>query len=55
MALRGRDALVAAEKVGGPKCRKMVGAAQVAGFRTDVKLNRIAEELTRSLQVGCQL
>ena len=33
----------------------MVGAAQAVGFRTDVKLNRIAEELRRSLQVGCKL
>jgi Zn-dependent protease with chaperone function/uncharacterized tellurite resistance protein B-like protein len=30
----------------------MVGAAQAVGFRTDVKLNRIAEEIRRSLQTG---
>ncbi|MFB3852567.1 MAG: M48 family metallopeptidase [Vicinamibacterales bacterium] len=30
----------------------MVGAAQSVGFRTDVKLNRMAEELRRSLQRG---
>lgn len=35
--------------------RIMVQAAQAVGFRTDVKLNRIAEELRRSLQVGCKL
>ncbi len=33
----------------------MVGAAQAVGFRTDVKLNRIAEELRRSLQLGCKV
>jgi hypothetical protein len=33
----------------------MVGATQAAGFRTDVKLNRIAEELRRSLQHGCKV
>jgi hypothetical protein len=33
----------------------MVGAAQAVGFRTDVKLNRIAEELRRSLQIGCKV
>ena len=33
----------------------MVGAAQAVGFRTDVKLNRIAEELRRSLQLGCKM
>lgn len=31
----------------------MVKAAQAVGFRTDIKLNRIVEELRRSLQVGC--
>lgn len=30
----------------------MVGAAQSSGFRTDVKLNRIAAQLKRSLQAG---
>lgn len=30
----------------------MVGAAQSVGFRTDVKLNRIAEEIRRSMQLG---
>lgn len=30
----------------------MVGAAQSVGFRTDVKLNRMAEELRRSMQRG---
>jgi len=33
----------------------MIKAAQSVGFRTDVKLNRIAEELRRSLQVGCRV
>lgn len=33
----------------------MIKAAQAVGFRTDVKLNRIAEELRQSLQVGCKL
>ena len=33
----------------------MVGAAQAVGFKTDVKLNRIAEGLRRSLQVGYKL
>lgn len=32
----------------------IVGAAQAVGFRTDVKLNRIAETLRRSLQIGFQ-
>jgi Zn-dependent protease with chaperone function/uncharacterized tellurite resistance protein B-like protein len=30
----------------------MVGAAQAVGFRADVKLNRMAEEIRRSLQTG---
>ena len=30
----------------------IVGAAQSVGFRTDVKLNKMAEGLRRSLQVG---
>ncbi len=30
----------------------MVGAAQSVGFKTDVKLNRMAEDLRRSLQIG---
>jgi Zn-dependent protease with chaperone function/uncharacterized tellurite resistance protein B-like protein len=30
----------------------MVGAAQAVGFRTDVKLNRIAERLRKSLMLG---
>lgn len=34
--------------------RIIVQAAQAVGFRTDVKLNRIAEELRRSLQIGCR-
>ncbi len=33
----------------------MIKAAQAVGFRTDVKLNRIAEELRRSLQLGCKV
>lgn len=33
----------------------MIRAAQAVGFRTDVKLNRIAEDLRRSLQVGCKM
>lgn len=33
----------------------MIRAAQAVGFQTDVKLNRIAEELRRSLQVGCRI
>ncbi len=33
----------------------MINAAQAVGFRTDVKLNRIAEELRRSLQLGCKV
>jgi len=32
--------------------RIMVGAAQAVGFRTDVKLNRMAEDIRRSLQKG---
>jgi uncharacterized tellurite resistance protein B-like protein len=32
--------------------RIMVNAAQAVGFRTDVKLNRIAEKLKRELQTG---
>ncbi len=32
--------------------RIMVGAAQSMGFRTDVKLNRMAEDLRRRFQVG---
>jgi len=32
--------------------RIMVGAAQAVGFRTDVKLNRMAEDIRRSLQRG---
>jgi uncharacterized tellurite resistance protein B-like protein len=32
--------------------RIMVGAAQAVGFRTDVKLNRMAEEIRHSLQKG---
>jgi len=35
--------------------RIIVQAAQAVGFRTDVKLNRIAEELRRSLQLGCKV
>jgi uncharacterized tellurite resistance protein B-like protein len=35
--------------------RIIVQAAQSVGFQTDVKLNRIAEELRRSLQVGCKI
>ena len=30
----------------------MVGAAQLTGFRTDVKLNRMAEEIRRSMTLG---
>jgi uncharacterized tellurite resistance protein B-like protein len=30
----------------------MVGAAQSTGFRTDVKLNRMAEEIRRSMTLG---
>jgi uncharacterized tellurite resistance protein B-like protein len=30
----------------------MVGAAQATGFRTDVKLNKMAEQIRRSMQVG---
>ncbi len=30
----------------------MVGAAQSVGFRTDVKLNRMAEEIRRSMMLG---
>lgn len=30
----------------------MVGAAQTVGFRTDVKLNRMADEIRRSMQLG---
>jgi uncharacterized tellurite resistance protein B-like protein len=30
----------------------MVGAAQSVGFKTDVKLNKMAEDLRRSLQIG---
>ena len=30
----------------------MVGAAQSTGFRTDVKLNRMAEEIRRSMMLG---
>ncbi len=30
----------------------MVGATQAIGFRTDVKLNRMAEEIRRSMQLG---
>lgn len=30
----------------------MVGATQAVGFRTDVKLNRMAEEIRRSMQLG---
>ena len=30
----------------------MVGAAQSTGFRTDVKLNRMAEEIRRSMTTG---
>ena len=30
----------------------MVGAAQATGFRTDVKLNRMAEEIRRSMMLG---
>lgn len=29
-----------------------VGAANVVGFRVDAKLNRVAEQLRRSLRVG---
>ena len=32
--------------------RIMVGAAQAVGFRTDVKLNRMAEEIRRSMVTG---
>jgi len=35
--------------------RIIVQAVQSVGFRTDVKLNRIAEELRRSLQMGHQV
>ena len=31
----------------------LVGAAEAVGFRVDVKLNRIADELRRSLRIGC--
>ena len=30
----------------------MVGAAQATGFRTDVKLNKMAEQIRRSMQLG---
>jgi len=30
----------------------MIGAAQAVGFRTDAKLNRVAEELRESLRIG---
>jgi len=30
----------------------MVGAAQATGFRSDVKLNRMAEQIRRSMQLG---
>ena len=33
----------------------MVGAAQSVGFRTDVKMNRMAEEMRRSLAMGMRL
>ena len=32
--------------------RVMVGAAQAVGFRTDVKLNRMAEHLREQFQTG---
>jgi len=35
--------------------RIMVGAAQAVGFRTDVKLNRMAEDIRRSLQKGLRI
>jgi uncharacterized tellurite resistance protein B-like protein len=31
----------------------LVGAAEAVGFRVDVKLNRVADELRRSLRIGC--
>ena len=30
----------------------MIGAAQLSGFRTDVKLNRMAEDIRRSMAIG---
>jgi hypothetical protein len=32
--------------------RVIIGAAQAVGFRTDVKLNRIADQLRESMKVG---
>jgi uncharacterized tellurite resistance protein B-like protein len=58
MDSEGSVILQVAEWLGVPSreaYKTMVGAAQAVGFRTDVKLNRIAEELRRSLQLGCKL
>lgn len=58
MDAEGSVILQVAEWLGVPSRKAykiMIGAAQAVGFRTDVKLNRIAEELRRSLQAGCQI
>ncbi len=58
MDSEGSVILQVAEMLGVPSreaYKTMVGAAQAIGFRTDVKLNRIAEELRRSLQLGYKL
>jgi len=55
MDAEGAIILQVAEMLGVPSktaYRILVGAAQAIGFRADVKLNRIAERLRRSLQTG---
>ncbi len=55
MDAEGEVILKVAEMLGVPSrvaYSVMVGAAQAVGFRTDVKLNRMAERLRQSLQMG---
>jgi tellurite resistance protein len=58
MSEEGAIVLEIAERLGLPARTVhsvFVGAAETVGFRVDVKLNRVADELRRSLRVGCGL